>query len=203
MPSILAQPLTSLRDTFGSSQGTFHAKYCIIDRRIVLLNSNNIQDRVNVEMMTHIEGPIVHSFYDMALICWGNAMHPPLPLLQTPRAPQTSFDFGQDHSLIKLKDTEGAKQTSRSLLKEHHAYAVGDGDHPGTESAETKQQRQREGNQDSTTQQQQHKQAVFDLDNDAEVKRTNDALMGENDVSNHLSQSQGVFHPLALVNLHG
>lgn len=37
--------------------GTFHAKYMVVDRRIALLNSNNIQDRVNVEMMLHIGKP--------------------------------------------------------------------------------------------------------------------------------------------------
>lgn len=34
--------------------GTFHAKYMVVDRKIALLNSNNIQDRVNVEMMIHL-----------------------------------------------------------------------------------------------------------------------------------------------------
>lgn len=39
------------------------------------------KDRVNVEMMTHIEGPIVDSFYDMALLSWSAALEPPFPLL--------------------------------------------------------------------------------------------------------------------------
>ena len=40
------------------------------------------KDRVNVEMMTHMEGPIVDSFYDMCLLSWGEAFKPPLPLLK-------------------------------------------------------------------------------------------------------------------------
>lgn len=40
------------------------------------------KDRVNVEMMTHIEGPIVDSFYDMCLLSWGEIFQPPLPLLK-------------------------------------------------------------------------------------------------------------------------
>lgn len=35
-----------------------------------------------MEMMTHIEGPIVDSFYDMCLLSWGEAFQPPLPLLK-------------------------------------------------------------------------------------------------------------------------
>jgi phosphatidylserine/phosphatidylglycerophosphate/cardiolipin synthase-like enzyme len=48
--------------------GTFHAKYMVVDRRIAILSSNNIQDRVNLEQMIHLEGPIVESFYDMSLM---------------------------------------------------------------------------------------------------------------------------------------
>ena len=64
--------------------GTFHAKYLVVDRRVACLNSNNIQDRPNVEMMTHLEGPIVESFYDLALFSWWNALKPPLPLTAKP-----------------------------------------------------------------------------------------------------------------------
>ena len=34
--------------------------------------------------MTHIEGPIVDSFYDICLNSWHREMHPPLPLLSEP-----------------------------------------------------------------------------------------------------------------------
>ena len=64
--------------------GTFHAKYMVIDRRIACVSSNNIQDRVNLEMNIHLEGPIVQAFYDMALLSWGEKMNPPLPLLVNP-----------------------------------------------------------------------------------------------------------------------
>ena len=59
--------------------GTFHAKYMVVDRKVALLSSNNIQDRVrptgctlvpqcsrvmqvNVEMMTHIGEGVVSLF---------------------------------------------------------------------------------------------------------------------------------------------
>lgn len=41
--------------------GTFHSKFMIVDRQIATVSSNNIQDNDNLEMMTHIEGPIVDS----------------------------------------------------------------------------------------------------------------------------------------------
>ncbi|KAH8913449.1 hypothetical protein BT69DRAFT_191267 [Atractiella rhizophila] len=39
--------------------GTFHAKFMVVDRKVAVINSNNIQDRPNLEMMAHLEGPIV------------------------------------------------------------------------------------------------------------------------------------------------
>ncbi|PSS00652.1 hypothetical protein BD289DRAFT_458445 [Coniella lustricola] len=66
--------------------GTFHCKYMIIDRKIAILQSNNIQDNDNLEMMTHMEGPIVDSLYDMALISWHKQLDPPLPSRDSPAA---------------------------------------------------------------------------------------------------------------------
>ena len=66
--------------------GTFHAKYMIADRRIALLQSNNIQDNDNLEMLIHLEGPIVDSLYDMALISWHKTLNPPLPSHKSPAA---------------------------------------------------------------------------------------------------------------------
>lgn len=66
--------------------GTFHAKYMIVDRKIAILQSNNIQDNENLEMMVHMEGPIVDSMYDMALISWHKRLEPPLPSRDFPAA---------------------------------------------------------------------------------------------------------------------
>jgi phosphatidylserine/phosphatidylglycerophosphate/cardiolipin synthase-like enzyme len=84
--------------------GTFHAKYMVVDRRIAILNSNNIQDRVNLEQMTHIEGPIVQSFYDVALLSWAEPMEPPMPLLANPNLVHA---FGQDpfeHAALRKRE---------------------------------------------------------------------------------------------------
>lgn len=66
--------------------------------------------------MTHIEGRIVQSFYDMALLSWHSAMSP-LPLLATPPTPH--YSFGQDHPVLAAKDINADK--SRQTLAEHHA----------------------------------------------------------------------------------
>ncbi|KAK4442166.1 hypothetical protein QBC34DRAFT_364217 [Podospora aff. communis PSN243] len=66
--------------------GTFHAKYMVVDRKIGILQSNNIQDNDNLEMMIHLEGPIVDSLYDMALISWHKRLEPPLPSHDAPAA---------------------------------------------------------------------------------------------------------------------
>lgn len=68
--------------------GTFHAKYMVVDRKIALLQSNNVQDNENLEMLIHLEGPIVDSLYDMALLSWHKAPDPPLPTLDSPAASQ-------------------------------------------------------------------------------------------------------------------
>lgn len=78
--------------------GTFHAKFLIVDRKVALINSNNIQgefsglielmaDRPNLELMSHLEGPIVDSFYEVALHSWYNRLSPPLPCMNTPYQP--------------------------------------------------------------------------------------------------------------------
>jgi phosphatidylserine/phosphatidylglycerophosphate/cardiolipin synthase-like enzyme len=81
--------------------GTFHAKYLIVDRRVACLNSNNVQDRPNVEMMVQLEGPVVDSIYDMALISWSNAMKPPLPLLAKAPIYPFTYKFQQDNEYLK------------------------------------------------------------------------------------------------------
>ena len=83
--------------------GTFHAKFLIVDREMVCLNSNNIQDRPNVEMMIHIEGPIVDSFYDLALVSWAKAMDPPLSLLSMRRANYKEYKFGDMYERLKCE----------------------------------------------------------------------------------------------------
>jgi len=66
--------------------GTFHSKFMVVDRRIALLQSNNLQDNDNLEMMCHLEGPIVDSMYDTCLISWHKKFGTILPSLNAPAA---------------------------------------------------------------------------------------------------------------------
>lgn len=54
--------------------GTLHAKFCVVDRKIAAIMSNNMQDNDNLEMMTRVEGPIVDSILDTALITWSGKL---------------------------------------------------------------------------------------------------------------------------------
>ncbi|KAI1345050.1 hypothetical protein F5Y15DRAFT_410728 [Xylariaceae sp. FL0016] len=96
--------------------GTFHAKYMVVDRRIGVLQSNNIQDNDNLEMMVHLEGPIVDGLYDMALLSWHKCLQPNLPCLDSPAAAAFAkgdkVSFTEDHARIF---------TPQGTLKDHAA----------------------------------------------------------------------------------
>ncbi|EEP81672.1 conserved hypothetical protein [Uncinocarpus reesii 1704] len=101
--------------------GTLHSKFMIVDRKVALLESNNIvvkcqdsdglQDNDNMEMMVRFEGPIVDSFYDMALISWNVALNPSLPLIDTPARskipPSYSFTFAKHRSKDSVWSSQG------------------------------------------------------------------------------------------------
>lgn len=51
-----------------------------------------MQDRPNVEMMVQLEGPVVDSLYDVALISWSLSLAPPLPCVtDAPMVGETVF----------------------------------------------------------------------------------------------------------------
>ncbi|KAK9652275.1 hypothetical protein HCH54_002233 [Aspergillus fumigatus] len=93
--------------------GTFHAKFIIIDRRIALLQSSNVQDNDNLEMLVHVEGPIVDSFYDTALISWGKAFKTSLPMLSSSAASADIPGISAQHS------RSDSNKDLRSPLPEH------------------------------------------------------------------------------------
>lgn len=90
----------------------------IVDRKVALLSSNNVQDRVNCEMCTHIEGPIVQSFYDTAIFFWGRKMSPPLPMLLEPTPVAKEYDFADTDAVLLGVDVNEKRQLSRNLLRE-------------------------------------------------------------------------------------
>ncbi|KAI0930893.1 hypothetical protein AcV7_004955 [Taiwanofungus camphoratus] len=109
--------------------GTFHSKFMIVDRKLALLCSNNIQDRPNMEMMVHLEGPIVDSVYDMALISWYKALRPSLPCLGTPyQPPADGYTFGMDNPYMTVHDLDGREgvQISKRMERERRSAPVED-----------------------------------------------------------------------------
>ncbi|EGE85574.1 IQ calmodulin-binding domain-containing protein [Blastomyces dermatitidis ATCC 18188] len=81
--------------------GTFHSKFMVVDRRVALLQSNNIQDNDNLEMMVRMEGPIVDSFYDLAIIQWNTKLTPMLPMINSPAMTEKPPSFAH-HAGQKL-----------------------------------------------------------------------------------------------------
>ncbi|KAF2800563.1 IQ calmodulin-binding motif protein [Melanomma pulvis-pyrius CBS 109.77] len=90
--------------------GTFHSKFMIVDRKLAIVQSNNIQDNDNLEMMSHLEGPIVDSLYDTALLSWEKELQPALPCLDSPAVEKrwTTFDDPSFKALFGNSNTPNA-----------------------------------------------------------------------------------------------
>jgi phosphatidylserine/phosphatidylglycerophosphate/cardiolipin synthase-like enzyme len=87
--------------------GTFHCKFMVVDRRIATVSSNNVQDNDNLEMTTHLEGPIVDSLWDTFLVSWHNGLDMPLPTRQAEARGQP-FPITTDSTFSAVKlDTGG------------------------------------------------------------------------------------------------
>ncbi|ELR10669.1 hypothetical protein GMDG_04936 [Pseudogymnoascus destructans 20631-21] len=111
--------------------GTYHCKYMVVDRKYAVLQSNNIQDNDNMEMMIQLEGPIVDSLYDMALISWHKALEPPLPSYNSPAARGGIGSFGETshHEMfhqagIQANAISEAQANSSSQLEAVDARAI-------------------------------------------------------------------------------
>ncbi|TQV90889.1 IQ calmodulin-binding protein [Cordyceps javanica] len=77
--------------------GTLHSKFCVVDGRYAAIMSNNMADNDNLEMMVHLEGPIVESVRDTALITWYEQLkevHPPSVDAAHPSDSSTVFQNG-------------------------------------------------------------------------------------------------------------
>lgn len=134
---------------------------------LALINSNNIQDRVNVEFMVHVEGPIVQGFYDMALVSWHLMLDPPLPLLTPGFKASGAASFGHDHPVLREKDVSGAAARSKRILDEHNQT---------TETGGVEKEK------DGTT---------FDRTDNDEVQRVDGSLATDAEITKHLSECAG------------
>ena len=97
--------------------GTFHSKYMVVDRRVAIIQSNNIQDNDNLEMMTQFEGTIVESFYDTALLSWHKSLEPPLPCLTSQAAihKTTTFEGNGLNGLVNGNASLAQSQQATSV----------------------------------------------------------------------------------------
>lgn len=92
-------------------------RYAVIDRKIAIIQSNNIQDIDNLEMMAQFEGDIVDSFYDVALISWHSLMSPTLPCINRPNIGAATPTFDAE-SYATLFDDKG------KLVHVYQAYGL-------------------------------------------------------------------------------
>ncbi len=122
-------------------------------------------------MLTNAEGPIVQSFYEMALLSWWSPLQPPLPLLnKAPSYPanpsQQHYNFGHAHPVLSTKgDLDSNASKSRKTLAEHHAQ---------TELANDGQRMEK-------------KNDFFDQDNEGEAERVDDDFTSSDKINQHLS----------------
>ncbi|TNY24646.1 hypothetical protein DMC30DRAFT_345314 [Rhodotorula diobovata] len=102
--------------------GTFHQKAMVVDRKVALLNSNNIQDRPNLEMMVHLEGPVVDSIYDNMLISWDESLSPTFPCLTEPSPTSHPslfpYLFTDSNPYLANIDVAKAARAARILLSQ-------------------------------------------------------------------------------------
>ncbi|KAH8694364.1 hypothetical protein BGZ61DRAFT_451842 [Ilyonectria robusta] len=100
--------------------GTLHAKFCIVDRKMATIMSNNMEDNDNMEMMVHLEGPIVDSIYDTALITWSNTLHPQLACRDAPAAEGgLAMSDGHPDHVSSRSQAEIAADGEQAALPEH------------------------------------------------------------------------------------
>ncbi|KAJ7168186.1 hypothetical protein C8R43DRAFT_917003 [Mycena crocata] len=104
--------------------GTFHCKYMVVDRKYAVLQSNNIQDNDNLEMMMHLEGPIVDSIYDMALISWHLKLTPKLPSSDHPEVDGGLGSIG-DSTTTQESGTKRADVATGPTTVESVVHPVG------------------------------------------------------------------------------
>ena len=94
-------------------------------------------------MMTHIEGPIVDSFYDMSLCSWHNELKPPLPSYNSPAALGGLPSFEQQSHSQMFAGDGSPKDHSRSGNNVQHGSAIrgtsvlADGNQIGYEGQDT------------------------------------------------------------------
>jgi hypothetical protein len=158
-------------------------------------------------MMTHLEGPIVDSFYDMSLISWHNQLKPPLPSHDSPAATGglPSFQSRTHSQMFHGDDTprdhtssNGPTSASHGLQGQSALANGGQGGYEGQDptsggDARTLEEVTRDGNNVQSLQQHTSKDPHYDPDIAAELTRAQSVLSPRgsetrmNAITRHLS----------------
>ncbi|KAI1326230.1 phospholipase D/nuclease [Xylariaceae sp. FL0255] len=182
--------------------GTFHAKYMVVDRQFAVLQSDNLQESDNLEMMVHLEGPIVDSLYDMAMISWHKKLDPPMPLRNTPAA--TSKEppsFTQ--SLADIFSPDGAIKghsaiTDSRKLQPRQAYGLEDTSNAHAQSGSTPASALSRFDSDSAKRLPEHttEDPNYDVDIAGEVARVQEAVSAKPGVTTRQAVTKHLNHTI-------
>ena len=112
--------------------GTLHSKFCIVDREEAAIMSNNMEDNPNLEMMVHLQGPMVDGVLDTALISWSKEMAPippppdaPAPTSTTNTNARALHEPGKPHFDDTIQGEMRRMQNNyQPVLSESHLQAV-------------------------------------------------------------------------------
>lgn len=87
-------------------------------------------------MMTHVEGPIVDSFYDMSLCSWNKRLEPPLPSYNSPNTSTWKSNFQQPSNNEAPKNNGVLLNDGRALIQAKGSFGESSerGNHPGPTS---------------------------------------------------------------------
>lgn len=104
--------------------GTLHAKFCVVDRKVAAVMSNNMEDNDNMEMMVHLEGPIVNSILDTALITWDKSLKAPTDPATYHQDPASASGLptANGHEEIYLDRSPGKTASHVALVGEAHTH---------------------------------------------------------------------------------
>lgn len=99
--------------------GTLHAKFCVVDNKMAAVMSNNMQDNDNMEMMVHLEGPIVESIRDTAIMTWLRELNNSIDLTAKPSSKNGDNNLYLDQSPGATIQAVASTGTANPHLSEH------------------------------------------------------------------------------------
>lgn len=105
--------------------GTLHSKFCVVDGKHAVIMSNNMADNDNMEMMVHLEGPIVESVRDTAIITWYEQLKAEPTVADNAAPPTTNSETAPngtlepDEALQAVTEIHGSTDGTAPMLSVH------------------------------------------------------------------------------------